>query len=316
MNNLSHNAIQNSWTEHWGCHPIPDIMTLSHFIRTSSLRIPHSGSHPELGGHRIVWTVKNREGVGGAPYEEDCIWDMRNTSSDHQIKLPTQKPRHWHQPPSMLHPSLHSAFSFPAEWFWVSPAPLHPCGSISFSLDHCPRLLPCPLLWSHSTLTSRGNFLKYAQGLQSSGTGFKFKELCGVGPPLPNWQCTENCLQWVHEIHPRLRCSAQLRLTLCNPWTVACQVPLSMGFFRQEYWSGLPFPSPGDLLYPGIEPASPVAPALQAASLPAKPSGKYTKGLKVYLRNVVITGWDTVFLLLIWFVVILLYLVHHQLTPF
>ena len=52
-------------------------------------------------------------------------------------------------------------------------------------------------------------------------------------------------------------------LTLVTPWTVACQAPLSMGFSRQEYWSGLPFPSPGDLPDPGIEPASP---ALQADS--------------------------------------------------
>ena len=41
------------------------------------------------------------------------------------------------------------------------------------------------------------------------------------------------------------------------PWTVAHQTPLSMGFPRQYYWSGLPFPSPGDLLNPGIEPGSP-----------------------------------------------------------
>ena len=40
-------------------------------------------------------------------------------------------------------------------------------------------------------------------------------------------------------------------------WTIACQVPLSMGFPRQEYWSGFPFPSPGYLLNPGIEPRSP-----------------------------------------------------------
>ena len=44
--------------------------------------------------------------------------------------------------------------------------------------------------------------------------------------------------------------------TLATPWTVAHQAPLSMGFSRQEYWSGLPFPSPGDLLDPGIEPRS------------------------------------------------------------
>ena len=55
---------------------------------------------------------------------------------------------------------------------------------------------------------------------------------------------------------------------LATPWTVAYQAPLSMGFSRQEYWSGLPFPSPGDLPNPGIEPRSP---ALQANSLPAEP---------------------------------------------
>ena len=47
-----------------------------------------------------------------------------------------------------------------------------------------------------------------------------------------------------------------------TPWAVALQAPLSMGFPRQEYWSGLPFLSPGDLPNPGIEPASPVSPAL------------------------------------------------------
>ena len=47
-----------------------------------------------------------------------------------------------------------------------------------------------------------------------------------------------------------------------TPWTVACQAPLSMGFSRQECWSGLPFPSPGDLPGPGIEPTSPVFPCI------------------------------------------------------
>ena len=45
-------------------------------------------------------------------------------------------------------------------------------------------------------------------------------------------------------------------LTLETPWTVACQAPRSMGFSRQEHWSGLSFPSPGDLPNPGIEPGS------------------------------------------------------------
>ena len=56
-----------------------------------------------------------------------------------------------------------------------------------------------------------------------------------------------------------------------TPWTVAYQVPPSMGFSRQECWSGLPFPSPGDLPNPGIKPRSP---ALQADALPSEPPGK------------------------------------------
>ena len=54
-------------------------------------------------------------------------------------------------------------------------------------------------------------------------------------------------------------------------WTVAYQAPPSMGFSRQEYWSGLPFPSPGDLPDPGIEPGSP---ALRAEALISEPPGK------------------------------------------
>ena len=59
--------------------------------------------------------------------------------------------------------------------------------------------------------------------------------------------------------------------SLWPPWAVACQAPLSMVFSRQEYWSGLPCPSPGDLPNPGIKPLSPT---LQVDSLPSKPPGK------------------------------------------
>ena len=55
------------------------------------------------------------------------------------------------------------------------------------------------------------------------------------------------------------------------PWSVACQAPLTMGFFRQEYWSGLPFPSPEDLPDPGIKPTSP---ALAGVFFTAEPPGK------------------------------------------
>ena len=64
-----------------------------------------------------------------------------------------------------------------------------------------------------------------------------------------------------------------------TPWTVACQAPLSMGFSRQGYWSGLQCPSPGYLLNPGINPRSP---ALQADSLPFEPSGNPYTGKNIY----------------------------------
>ena len=72
---------------------------------------------------------------------------------------------------------------------------------------------------------------------------------------------------------PTLSVSLATKLcpTLVTPWTVVCQAPLSMGFSRQEYWSGLLFPSPGDFPDPGIETGSP---ALQADSLLTELWGK------------------------------------------
>ena len=58
-----------------------------------------------------------------------------------------------------------------------------------------------------------------------------------------------------------------------TPWTIAHLAPLSMEFSRQEYWSGLPFPVPGDLLDPGIEPASLVSPVLAGRFFTTAPPG-------------------------------------------
>ena len=79
-----------------------------------------------------------------------------------------------------------------------------------------------------------------------------------------------------------------------TPWTVAHKAPPSMGFSRQEYWSGLPFPSPGDLPYPGIEPRSP---ALQADALTSEPPGKPHPKAKLVPKKKVTGGllldWST-----------------------
>ena len=81
---------------------------------------------------------------------------------------------------------------------------------------------------------------------------------------------------------------AQSCLTLCDPIDGGYQAPLSMGFSRQEYQSGLPFPSPGDLPDPGIEPGSP---ALQADALPYEPPGN-TALVSTPIRALHSTAWN------------------------
>ena len=75
---------------------------------------------------------------------------------------------------------------------------------------------------------------------------------------------------------------AKLCPTLATPWTIAHQAPITMGISRQEYRSGLPFPSPGDLPNPGIKPRSP---ALQADSFPTELPGKPHKILPREIRD-------------------------------
>ena len=76
------------------------------------------------------------------------------------------------------------------------------------------------------------------------------------------------------------------------PWTTACQTPQSVEFPRQEYWSGLPFLSPGDLPDPGIEPASPASPALAGGFLTTEPSIQNRNKLTdIENRLVIAKGW-------------------------
>ena len=88
---------------------------------------------------------------------------------------------------------------------------------------------------------------------------------------------TKSLVNIPHLVISCVSCS-QSCLTLCDPRTVACQAPLSVGFFRQEYWSELPFPTPGDLPNPGIKPRSP---ALQADALPSESPGESSKTLVI-----------------------------------
>ena len=90
-------------------------------------------------------------------------------------------------------------------------------------------------------------------------------------------QLRSEWIQWAQRLassHTKYSVSGSVMSdSLWPSWTVAHQVPLPMGFSRQEYWSGQPFPSPGGLLNPGIEPRSL---ALHADSLPSEPPGKFS----------------------------------------
>ena len=96
----------------------------------------------------------------------------------------------------------------------------------------------------------------------------------GLGSDRPGLRLSPSCVN-LASIFSIINCGGglvtKLCLTLSTPWTAAHQAPLSMGCSRQGYWSGLPFPSPGDLPDPKIEPRSP---ALQADSLPTELQGK------------------------------------------
>ena len=93
--------------------------------------------------------------------------------------------------------------------------------------------------------------------------------------PIENFSCLD--VEVVDSTVYKISCCylvAKLYLTLATPWTVAHQAPLSMGFLRQEYCSGLPFPSPRDLPNPEIQPVFPVSPALLGRFFTTEPPGQ------------------------------------------
>ena len=99
---------------------------------------------------------------------------------------------------------------------------------------------------------------------------------------VPSWVCLGKLLlSFPICVYVYVCVHAQSCLTLCDPWTIACQPPLSMEFSRQQYWSELPFPPPGDLPNSRIEPESP---ALASRFFITTPPGKpyipsYTQGI-------------------------------------
>ena len=114
-------------------------------------------------------------------------------------------------------------------------------------------------------------------------------------PMYSTWQSI-HIAKWIFLL---LFCHSDVSNSFATPWTVACQAPLSTGFPKQEYSSGLPLPSLGDLPDPGIEPASLASPALAGRGFsPAEPPGKpqisralYKKSF-LYKNQTTQTPWD------------------------
>ena len=143
--------------------------------------------------------------------------------------------------------------------------------SLSKSLG-CVQLFVIPWTVTHQApLTMEFSWQEYRSGLPSPSPGDPPDpgiEL--MSPTLAGRFFTAEPLYFMYMWKVKVKSLSRVRLFV-TPWTVAYQASLSMGFSRQEYRSGLPLPSPGDLSDPGIEPRSP---APQADALPSEPPGK------------------------------------------
>ena len=136
-----------------------------------------------------------------------------------------------------------------------------------------------PLVYSMKQIffwNIKNNYWQFSGDLLVRIQHFHYHDLGSVpgqGTEIPQamWQWLLDFLKYLYSSFGGGGLVAKSCPTLATPWTVACQGPLSVGFSRQEYWSGLPFPPPGDLPDPEIEPRSP---ALQADSLSAELQGK------------------------------------------
>jgi len=99
------------------------------------------------------------------------------------------------------------------------------------------------------------------------------------------WELPSSLIHWLADVITESKSGWECRMCVLNHvwlfailWTEACQAPLSMGLPRQDYWSGWPFPSPGDLPNPGTDPESLVSPAWQADSLLLSHKGNLVSG--------------------------------------
>ena len=136
------------------------------------------------------------------------------------------------------------------------------------------------MLWKCCTQYA-SKFGKLSSGRKTGKGQFSFQSQRKAMPK--NAQTTAQ----FHASHTLAKVKSLSRVWLfATPWIAAYQAPLSIGFSRREYWSGLPFPSPGDLPNPGTKPSSP---AFQADSLPSEAPGRFIKSINALIHK--LTFW-------------------------
>ena len=132
----------------------------------------------------------------------------------------------------------------------------------------------CCWIWDPLTPGVDRDLAKWAQGTELAGGDFGESE--SVRRAGRQWEMPLGVSTTIRQMETQSSKVVCVRVLsyfrhvqlFVTPWTVAHQAPLSVRFSRQEYWSGLPCPPPGDLPNPGMEPESPVSPELQVDSLP------------------------------------------------
>ena len=137
-------------------------------------------------------------------------------------------------------------------------------------------------------LRTRLPWVPFSRQRQALGRGWGI-----LAKPWWLWPCNESLLPWESpceghapkskRVHACMLSPFSRVWLLVTPWIVAHQAPLSMGFFKQEYWSGLSFPTPGNLPDPGIEPVSLMSPALAGRFFTTEPPGKPNVVKNVFL---------------------------------
>ena len=151
-------------------------------------------------------------------------------------------------------------------WTEVSKSAFHCAGRFFFFyffylfVDFCLRWVSAAARWLPLVVETLLSFWSWVPSSTEDRASDNYGLPRGSGTPFSHVTMQARVLS-------RFSC-VRLRAT---PWTVAHEAPLSVGFSRQEYWSEWPCPPPGDLPDPGIEPASPAAPALQAGALLLSP---------------------------------------------